>query len=531
VWRVLGCLLLVWLPCALALAEDAPVIERVEPSAGPPGTVLTIRGRRLHGQTRVTVGETPLSIQLSTPNLLTARVEAGTASGVLRVQTAAGEVQGPEFSVTREALAPIIERVQPSRAVPGSTVVIYGRRFSQRLSQNVVQFGPAVAIITAASAEPGTAPDSGATRLTVIVPEGAGMSALRVRVLGAGDARSPQPFETLARLTIESVLPPRAAPGARIEVHGSGFDGALQLYLGTTRLRVLEQSTTRLLAVVPANAESGPVRVESKLAGRAQSVAPFEVIAPPVLSGFTPRVGPIGTQIVVAGKGFGQDVAAVRVRLGDSALIVRSVAPHELVAEVPPAAQSGKLAIQVGELGPASSATEFSLTEVLRVSDPQPPSGPAGTLVSLPGRGFAARVEDNQVSLGGVGVEVVRAAPSELSVRVPDAKSAPFSVQVGPSRVDSRQAFIVTHPPRIRSLSAEAVRVGSELSIRGAGFGQQPALVRVSLDRQALEVLSVRDDAIVVRAPLASAAGQLSVQVALQGAAVYPRPLRVVERP
>jgi hypothetical protein len=527
----LGWLLLAWLPCALAAAEDAPLIERLEPSAGPPGTVLTIRGRRLQGQTRVAIGETPLSIQLSTPNLLTARVEPGTPSGVLRVQTAAGEVQGPEFTVTREALAPIIERVQPLRGAPGSKVVIFGRHFSLRLSQNVVQFGPAVAIITAASAEAGAPADSAATRLDVIVPESAGANALRVRVLGAGEARSAQPFEILPRLKVESVSPPRAAAGARIEVRGSGFDSSLRVYLGASRLRILEQSATRLTAVVPANVESGPLRVESTLAGSAQSAVPFEVIAPPALSGFTPRAGPIGTQIVVTGSGFGQDAAALRANLGDSVMSIRRVAPHELVVEVLAAAKSGKLSVRVGELGPAISAAEFSVTEPLLLSDPQPPGGPPGTEVRLAGRGFAPRSADNQVWLGAVAVEVLRAAPGELSVRVPDAKSAPFSVQVGPNRVESRQAFIVTHPPRISSLSAEAVPAGGELSIRGAGFGQVAALVRVSLDRQALDVLSVRDDTIVVRAPGAPAEGQLSVQVALQGAAVYPRPLRVVAHP
>ena len=110
-------------------AKDAPVIERVEPSAGPPGTLLTIRGRKLKGETRVAIGEQPLSIQLSTPNLLTARVETGTRSGVLHLRTTAGEVQGPEFTVTAEALAPIIERVQPTRGAPGSSVVNYGRHF------------------------------------------------------------------------------------------------------------------------------------------------------------------------------------------------------------------------------------------------------------------------------------------------------------------------------------------------------------------------------------------------------------------
>jgi hypothetical protein len=516
-----------WLPCAVA-ADAAPVIERVEPSAGPPGTLLTIRGRRLHGQTRVVIGETALSLQLSTPNLLTARVESGTASGVLRVLTTGGQVQGPLFTVTREALAPIIERIQPLRGAPGSTVVIYGRRFSQRISQNVVQFGGANAIISAASAEPGAAPEGSATRLEVIVPEGAGQTPLRVRVLGGGEARSAQAFEIVPRLSIASVLPPRAAAGERVEVRGTGFEPAARVYLGALRLRVIEASASRLLVLIPENAESGRLRVESKLAGAAQSDSEFSVLALPVVTRFTPQVGPVGTTIVVDGSGFGQDPKAVQARIGDCALIVRRAAPRELVLEMPPAAHSGKLSIQVGELAPALSALEFAVTQSLLLSKVEPLSGPSGAQVVISGRGFAARPEDNQVTLSGTQVEVLRATPTELTVRVPDAKSAPLRVQVGPSRAATSQAFVVTRPPRIVGVSAESLAVGAPLTVRGSGFGQATALVGVFLDRLALDVLSLRDGAIVLRAPATATTGQLSVRVALQGTAVYPRPIRIV---
>jgi hypothetical protein len=64
--------------------------------------------------------------------------------------------------------------------------------------------------------------------------------------------------------------------------------------------------------------------------------------------------------------------------------------------------------------------------------------------------------------------------------------------------------------------------------VHGTCFGQTPALVRVTLDGLPLLVISVRDDAIVVRAPLEAMAGSLGVRVALQGSALYPRAIRVV---
>jgi hypothetical protein len=522
-WLVSGWLLLLVSPAALR-AEAPPVIERVEPSAGPPGTVLRITGRRLRGQTQVRIGDVPLSIELSTANLITARVEANVSSGPLRVVTAHGEVQGPDFTVTHQALAPSIERIQPLRAAAGSVLTIQGNHFSARASENHVLFGTASGIVESATA----------TQLRVIVPEAATAGPISVGVPGASETRSAVAFEPIRRLSIREVVPPIAAVGDEIEVLGAGFavaPAANRVLLGETPLRVLEASPTRLLVKLPPSAHSARLRLDVAGAGTAFAPAKFEVLAAAVVSGFTPAASALPVELRVAGVGFGRDPAAILALLGNAPLRVARVAPTELVLEVPEGVVSGKLSIVVASRGPALSAAEFIVTEPLRVGAAKPASGAVGSDVVLEGAGFGPRASDNRVWFGDLPGEVLSATPTRLTLRVPAAKSAPIRVEVGTSRAATREAFVITSPPRVARVSAEQLAAGQEFGVFGAGFGRAAALVRVTLDAQPLQIVSVRDDAIVVRAPDTAVGGELTVWVALQGRASYARPIQVTETP
>jgi hypothetical protein len=565
-------------------ADGKPLIERVEPSVGAPGSVVRISGRRLRGQTQVQIGETALQIELCTPNLISARIAPGTASGRLSVRTQGGQVDGPDFTVSGAPAAPKIEHFQPPRAAAGAPLTIQGRGFSTRLAHNTVLFGAVPAIVSAATS----------TQLQVVVPQGASAGPISVRVQGAGEARSAAAFEPVPGLAISELTPRRAKRGERVELRGSGFDSRSKVFLGELALRVLELTPTRIVVALGLAAESGRVRVEGKAGQRVYAPAELEVIAPPELRAFSPVAGPPGTRIALEGSHLGS-AEALAVKLGGQSLPLLSRSPTQLVVELPPAARSGKLAIELADFAPVLSAREFAVTEPLRFTAVRPQGGPVGSEVVLEGRGFAPRTSDNAVRFAGVTAEVLAveptpprsageaqtsrsageaqtprsageaqtprsageaqtprsageaqtprsageaqtprsagdgpSVPEQLRVRVPAAKSGPIEVQVGAQRETSRAPFIVTTPPRVSRVSAELVSVAGELTLSGSGFGENPALVRVTLADRPLSVLSVRDDAIVVRAPPEPDSGELAVHVALQGSARYAKPIRVV---
>ena len=503
----------------IARAELPPVIERVQPSAGPPGTLLRITGRRLRGETRVQIGATQLPVELSTPNLVTARVPEGIASGAVSVVTAYGTVAGPEFQVTSHPGQPSISRIAPLRAAVGASVTIEGQHFSLRLAENSVQFGSAAAIVESAT------PRS----LRVVVPEAASSGPVTVHVANAGEARSTAAFEVVRRLSLKAVLPPSAAGGAQLELQGTGFSAqreANRVLLGRTPLRVLAATPTSLTVQLPANASGSMLRVEVPGAGSA--TAAFEVLTAPTITSFAPTASALPAEIVVTGTGFGREPGGLSAHLGATPLNVVRVAPTELVLAIPAGAGSGKIAVERSGLGRAESKGAFTVTGALSLRDPRPASGPVGSEIAIEGTGFGLQPSEQRVSFGGAPAEVMAVADGRLSLRVPEgAKSGPIMVQIGANRAQTPHPFVVTSPPKIARVSAEELTAGSELTLFGAGFGQQPALVHVALAAQALEVVSVRDDAIVVRAPNAALRGELSVHVALQGRAVYARPVRV----
>ena len=56
-----------------------PVIERIDPTSGPPGTVVTVVGRALAGG-RVLLGQSPVEVVSTTPNRLQVRIPAANAA-------------------------------------------------------------------------------------------------------------------------------------------------------------------------------------------------------------------------------------------------------------------------------------------------------------------------------------------------------------------------------------------------------------------------------------------------------------------
>src|SRR5690349_7748544 len=102
-----------------ASAQSEPVIERVEPTSGPPGTVVNVIGRRFGTGAQVRIGEQTLELVNQLPNRLSGRVPAGAARGYVAVVASGGTVRGPEFRVTPPPPPPAIDALDPPKGPPG----------------------------------------------------------------------------------------------------------------------------------------------------------------------------------------------------------------------------------------------------------------------------------------------------------------------------------------------------------------------------------------------------------------------------
>lgn len=503
--------------------QPPPVIERLEPTSGPPGTTVQMIGRYFRPDQQVRLAGQPLEVLSRLPNRWTLRIPTGATSGRVSIEVPnVATTIGPEFRVLAAAPPPVITDVSPRTATPGQEVRIVGENFSPRITENLVTLAGRPVVVRTATP----------TTLTVILPADAQTGRFVVRVAGSGEATAPIDFQVGVPLQIASFSPAVGPPGTTVTLTGTGFGSsprAQQVFVGRIACRVVSASPTALTVLIPARATTGLFMVDVRGAGRVYSTQPFVVQAAPTIASFDPPAGPPGTQVRVRGTGFGTDVRVVQVAFGGVVATVRGLSDTELVAEVPAGASSAPIHVTVNGVGPAVSRTPFTVLVAPAIADFQPRSGGPGTEVVITGTGFSAVPAHNRVSISGVAAPVLSASPNQLRVRIPAAASGPLQIEVmhgGSTR--SSQPFVVTTPPFVARFEPEQGLPGSVVTIHGASFGTNPGLVEASIGDRRMQIRSVSDQRIEAIVPEGAQSGPIRVTVRLQGSSTSQRPFTVL---
>lgn len=496
---------------AVSSAQSRPVIERIEPTSGPPGTQVQIIGRNFQANADVLIGETEMPVVRRLPGRWTVRVPGGASSGPVQIVNPDGRrFRGPYFRVTAARPDPVISDIDPDQGAPGTEVTISGENFSPRLADNRVTLSQRPVVVRSATP----------TSLEVIVPSGASTGPFHVEVEQAGAADS-EPFTVLEATAITEFQPRIGPPGTQVTITGTGFSADRRdnrVYLNNARAQVDQASPTQLVVTLPRRAASGKILVDVRGAGRAETSEEFRIQYPPQIRRFRPEAAPPGHTVRIDGSHFGEDPRHVRVTLAGRPVVLREVSPRRIEVEIPSGARTGKLAVTVNGLGPAESDGELTVLEPVAIRDFTPRSGPAGTVVTIRGQGFSEETDHDTVLIGNARAQVVAASTGELRIRVPSASSGPITVRVDGSGEDSSsRPFVVTHPPLLASFSPAEGGPGTEVTIRGRSFGDNANLLRVTLSGRPMEVESVSDQQIVAKVPEGARTGRIAVTVRLQG--------------
>ncbi|MBN1654061.1 MAG: IPT/TIG domain-containing protein [Deltaproteobacteria bacterium] len=503
-------------------AQKGPLIERIEPTAGPPGSFVQIIGRRFEQGAKVKIDRVDLMLERVTPYRITARIPESATTGRISIDCGSVRVVGPEFRVIEPPSAPKIVRIFPQQGPPGSEVSIVGHNFSPWPAQNLASLGTHPVVVRFASP----------LELRIVVPETAESGRLRVEVVNAGTAESQAFFTVTAATAISGFEPRVGGPGTRVAITGQGFKRRIEdnrVYLNNQPVKVVSAREDGLIVEIPKRASTGPFLVDVRGAGRSYSKEAFAVQYRPTIVGFTPVEGSSGTSLTIRGTNFGTDPSNVEVHLGAVPVQVVKADKTELVVEVPPGAESGRVSVLAHRVGPAVSEDLFNVLQPLRIDRFNPNSGPAETIVTIEGSGFSSILENNVVRLGARALKVLAAAPTRLQVRVSAGASSVFTVSVrGGGSIRTTDPFVVTVPPRIASFEPQGGGVGSDITVRGSGFGTNASVLRASLGDKQMEVRSVRDDIAVVRVPAAARSGPIRFTVPLQGTSVSETDFRVV---
>lgn len=421
----------------------------------------------------------------------------------------------------------------PTEATPGATVTIIGEGFGpfQSTEVNKVTFHGHAALIQRWE------PDL----IEAKVPYQAQDGDVEIRV---GHQTWKAGRFTVVRPTIQRVTPEEVEPGKAIQILGNHFGntggprdpnsmfGVNDVLIGGVPVRATRWRNDKIEAIVPANAKAGEVVVRLGSADPlpdGSCCAPVRhtvsnagniTIIPPVR--VDPLRGPVGTKVVLFGKGFGQSKQpGDQVLIGGHPLPIAQWKDTVIVGHVPLEGQSGPIVLKAG--GRERTVGEFTL-HVPKATSLSPVQAPIGTLLKIKGEHFGSYSEsgatpysftdfdkgDNSVEIGGVPAVIYRWHDDRIDVWVPfSAKSGPVVVKRGAGKakpdgtccaekgiVSTEAGMLTVTIPTIESYAPATAGVDELVTIKGSGFGTylktaeatQPGLNEGGHDRAAYEL-------------------------------------------
>ncbi|TAJ23607.1 MAG: hypothetical protein EPO64_10925, partial [Nitrospirae bacterium] len=396
----------------------------------------------------------------------------------------------------------------PDAAPPGATVTITGKGFGQFKStqENRVLFNQVPALVQRWE------PDV----VTVKVPLRAGSGPVEIT---KGKKKVQVGTFTVLRPTIQGLTPGEVEPGTVVQITGAHFGntagskdpntmfGVNDVLISGVPARVRRWRDDKIEVEVPANAASGEVVVRlasSDPLPDGSCCAPVEYS----ISNATPlsilpsiRVdpfhGPVGTKVVLFGKGFG---AAKRpddaVLIGGRPATVAQWTDGTLVVHVPLDAVSGPLVLKLGQT--ERTMGQFTV-EVPKATGLSPASAPIGSLLRITGEHFGFYSEsgstpyafadfnkgDNGVEIGGVPAIIYRWHDDKIDVWVPfSVKNGPVVVRRGAAVpkadgsccvekgiVSTEAGTFTLTVPKVDSVSPASAGLDEIVTIKGSGFG------------------------------------------------------------
>lgn len=324
---------------------------------------------------------------------------------------------------------------------------------------------------------------------------------------------------TVTKPVVQAVSPAEIEPGAVIQITGEHFGntagskdpnsmfGVNDVLIAGVPAKVRKWRDTKIEAEVPANAETGDVVVRlasydplpdgsccAPVAYTVSNAAPLTVM--PTIR-VDPVSGPVGTKVVLFGRGFGTNKAPDdAVLFGGRPATVAQWSDKLIVVHVPLNAVSGPLILKRGKV--ERMLGSFTVT-VSRVTGLSPDHAPIGSLVRITGEHFGFFSEsgstpfafldfdkgENGVEIGGVPAIVYRWHDDKIDVWVPySTKGGPVIVKRGATvpnpdgsccaergvvRVEAGTFTLVT--PRVESYSPTSAGLDEVVTITGSGFG------------------------------------------------------------
>lgn len=456
------------------------------PKQGRPGTRCWVNGAGFKRYMKVLVGGREVRLVKVTPQRIEfdiPRKGYGNGQIILRKRNYADIIVGT-FQVMPD---PAIRRFGPRSGVPGTRVEIRG-----------VGFGPGTQVMMNGRAL--RADEINPDRIVFRVPGWAKTDYVTL----AGDGykiRTRRQFQVLSPApVIREVRPKVGGPGTTVRIIGQHFDGREQVYYGRRQLRRVNHGNGWVEFVVPGWARRPqPLRIRNQY-GESTWNGPFGLQLPPIVRDYSPDYGSPGTEIVINGDRFEN---GDYVTLGGARLPIVRLGRRRIVVKVNPRARSGRIAVHRGDLEVYARGT-FAVERAPVIESWSPKFGPAGTVVTLRGKGWGRRA---QVFYGKRRVRPRRFGPGFVEVVVP--------AGVGPRRwrivgrggdVWTGKPFGLRVYPEVTGINPRYGGPGTELRIRGKFLKQAGNWY---IGKAPLDVVSRSPHEVVARIPRGARSGKI----------------------
>jgi phospholipase C len=454
-------------------SKPAPVVTGVGSGSAKAGDVVTVHGSGLSAATQVLFGSRPAAIQTAgSDSALSVRVPNGSGTVDVTVTTQAGSSTPVPLDRFSYAPGPVVRRVDPATATPGTQVSITGAGFS---TTSNVSFGGAGATFSVLSPTTISAlvpdPPRNASLVDVTVTTPAGVSPT------SGRDRFTYPIQGVTGLS-RSSGPPDACTA--VTVRGYGFTGATAVRFGgvqaTTTIPI---SDTAIEAVSPPGAGTVDVTVVTPRGATPATPQDQYTYTPqrPHVVVVKPTGGTTagGTAVQINGSGF---AGATAVYFGSAPAAQFQVTSNGSIAAVSPPG-SGTVDVTVtGPRGTSLKSGKFTygatVPSLLSIA-PTSGSGTGGTKVTIAGSGFS---NAQRVLFGGSEAQQVKIiSDSEIqAVAPPGSGTADVQVtnKVGESPQVSSDTFTWGGPPTVSSVtpSSGASGGGTVVTLTGSGFSR-----------------------------------------------------------
>lgn len=390
-----------------------------------------------------------------------------------------------------------VEQYFPNSGKAGTLFTIKGEGFSEKMDGNIVEFSGAKAEVFSAQS----------TELVVLAPESGTTG--KVTVSNGGQTVEVGTY-TYQSLSLKKISPANGPAGSNIRITGEGFSSLEQparVTINDSVALVVNMSDTLIVAKVPSGAGTGAVKV---FVDGMESTG--EIFTYQEIKGIKPLTGGKGTRITVTGEGFESVKENNLVYFNDKQAVVLEAAADRLVISAPEGVETNKVSIVINGQKTVSDDV-FRVVPLPKIATVSPLSGPAGSLITITGSTFSTVKEENKVMINGKEIPLEKDPTStELVVKYPAGiGSGKIEIVVNDQKVVGPE--FINQDLGIAKVSPESGLAGTEVTIEGTGFSEDPLKNKVLFNGVAAQVLSATENSLKVIAPSALSTGILKVEV------------------